>query len=79
LQSSAEGEPGYELHADTSEVAIRQGVAGTKYSLRRKVEIMAAGVFTGITAHVIYLFILAMMPVEESGAARLGERFASGW
>lgn len=32
--------------------------------------------FFGIGAHIVYLLILIALPIQESGAARLGERFA---
>ena len=35
---------------------------------------LAAAAF-GVGAHIIYLLILVSLPIQESGAARLGERF----
>ena len=35
----------------------------------------AGAFFWGLGAHICYLLILVSLPIEESGAARLGERF----
>jgi len=45
----------------------------------REARIIATGLAIGFIAHVIYLFILSMLPVEPSGAAILGERFNGYW
>ena len=71
--------PLYEPCDDTGTVSTGEGVAARKHSLRRKAAIVAAGLSLGITARVIYIFIMVMLPAQESGAARLGERFTIGW
>ena len=40
------------------------------------VGVALSATFFGVGAHICYLLILIVLPVQESGAARLGERFA---
>jgi hypothetical protein len=47
-----------------------------KLSLRHELKLALIGAAAGILTHALYLFIMAMLPVQSSGAARLGERFA---
>ena len=50
-----------------------------KLSLKRQIEIIIYGALVGIAAHIIYIFIIAILPASSSGAALLGERFKDFW
>ena len=50
-----------------------------KVSAKREFEIIICGVLAGILAHILYLFIIFMLPASSSGAALFGERFKDFW
>ena len=65
------------LHADSSESAVAGETVQKKGSLLRNIRLAAIGLALGLTSHVIYLFVLSMLPYEQSGAARLSDRLIS--
>ena len=62
------------LRADSGEGAVLGVAVQKRSSLLRNVRMAAIGLALGLTSHVIYLFVLSMLPYEQSGAARLSDR-----
>ncbi len=62
------------LRADSGESAVPGETIQKRRSLLRNVRMVAIGLALGLTSHVIYLFVLSMLPYEQSGAARLSDR-----
>ena len=77
VPAAAAGDHG--MSTGTGGRGIREAAARVRKSVRREVSIVAASVFLGIAVHVVYIFIQVMLPVQESGAARFGERFVNYW
>lgn len=50
-----------------------------KLSLMRELRIGIAGALLGIGIHVVYLFVLVLMPYQSTGAAEFGQRFSDLW
>ena len=69
--------PGGELRRfDNCPLPASTGQPQPELSLRHEIKLALIGLTAGILMHVLYVFIMAMLPVQGSGAARLGERFA---
>ncbi len=64
-------------YAGSSDEGIVGETAGRRRPLLRRGRILATGLALGISAHVIYLFVLSVLPFEQSGAARLSDRLLS--
>jgi hypothetical protein len=50
-----------------------------RLSLRCEAKIAISGTLLGIAIHVLYVIILVLMPLQSTGAAKFGERFADFW
>ena len=62
------------LRADSDESAVTGETIQKRRSPLRNVRMVTIGLALGLTSHVIYLFVLSMLPYEQSGAARLSDR-----
>ncbi len=62
------------LRADSGESAVTEETIQKRRSLLHNVRMVAIGLALGLTSHVIYLFVLSMLPYEQSGGARLSDR-----
>ena len=62
------------LRAHSGEDAVLGETIQKRRSPLHNVRMVAIGLALGLTSHVIYLFVLSMLPYEQSGAARLSDR-----
>lgn len=62
------------LRAHSGESAVPGETVQKRRSPLHNVRMVAIGLALGLTSHVIYLFVLSMLPYEQSGAARLSDR-----
>jgi hypothetical protein len=62
------------LRDESGESAATGETIQKRRSLLHNVRMVAIGLALGLTSHVIYLFVLSMLPYEQSGGARLSDR-----
>ena len=66
-----------EAYAGSSDEGIVGETVGRRRPLLRRARALAVGLALGVSAHVVYLFVLSVLPFEQSGAARLSDRLLS--